>query len=78
MAKKLKKPTDAGVQRIVRRLVQAGPTDWDTIVLTIQDTYEVSNWLTQVRNPMQAMIDAAEISRTRDIRHEVYQSGPRS
>ncbi len=73
-----KKPTDAGVKRIVRRLVQAGPTDWDTITLTIQDKFFISNWLTQVRRPMQAMIKAGQISRVRDIRHEIYQSGPRA
>lgn len=72
-----KKVNAAAVQRLVSNLVATGPVEWDTIVKAIADQYEVTDWLVQVRGPMQAMKDAEEIHRTADLRREIYAKGKR-
>lgn len=47
-------------------------TSWDTIVTTVMARYTVKNWLTEVRGPLQALINAGKIYRTASIDVEEY------
>jgi len=45
---------------------------WQEIMQHISHEFTITNWLTQVRSPLQGLINHGVVRRTPDVHHEGY------
>jgi hypothetical protein len=62
------------VREVLLRVIGESPTPWSKIVSEIRTTegLHIKNWLTEVRGPLQYMLDVREIERVHDLSTECY------
>jgi hypothetical protein len=69
----LKRPTNEQIAEELLQIIKPEGTNWQTILDQIGAKYAIKNWLTQVRGPLQWLIDHGLVRRDNsDVRKEVY------
>lgn len=70
---KLPTPTAANMARTLRAFIASkGTASWADITAHVNQHYTVKNWLTQVRGPLQWMVDNGHAKRVPSIHVEEY------
>lgn len=54
-----------------------GTATWAQITAALGEEFVIKNWLTQVRGPLQGLLDANILVRTNSVHVEAYQKHPR-
>jgi len=49
-----------------------GPKKWQEIVAHLNTKFVVKNWLTEVRSPLQGLLNARVLVRANDVHNEIY------
>jgi hypothetical protein len=68
------RPTAAQVQAVLTKAITVEGTEWGNIVAAVRAELEIKNWLTQVRGPLQGMLNAGLIRRENDVHNEIYKA----
>lgn len=64
------------MQQLILSAFKGNEVEWHDLVATVRASKSVKNWVTQVRGPMQAMINAGILVRDPDIMRECYHLVP--
>jgi Fe2+ or Zn2+ uptake regulation protein len=68
----LKKPTQVKIILELYKIIPPKGVEWSGIMQQLEKQYAISNWLTTVRAPLQALKNAGIIARTKDVYKEVW------
>lgn len=62
------------MQQVLLNAITPQGTDWNSIMAAVKSSGlpPVRNWLTEVRGPLQVLINKKLVARTKDVHHEVY------
>ena len=67
----MKKPTAEQVIQIIEKVISV-ETPWSDISSAVKSEFEIKNFMTQVRGPLQYLLDAGKIVRVKNIPAEKY------
>ena len=68
----LKKPNHSLIVVALYKITATEGIKWSDITAAIESEYQVKNWLTMVRTPLQALKNAGLLARTPDLNSEVW------
>lgn len=70
---KLPRPTAPEMADLLLATIASKPeVEWADILAAVSAKYTVKNWLTQVRSPLQWLMNERKVERINDIRREAY------
>jgi hypothetical protein len=54
--------------------IKAGKGEWSELASELKAQFEVKNWLTEVRGPLQYLINQGQVCRVKDLYKEIYKA----
>ena len=72
--KKKSKPTAQAVRQELLAIAarNGGRVEWATVLAEVGARFTVRNWLTQVRGPLQSLINEGRLTRSANLHVEIY------
>lgn len=66
------KPTVEQVTQSLNRAITKEGVSWGDIVKEISEELTIKNWMTQVRGPLQALVNSGTVMRVASVHYEIY------
>jgi hypothetical protein len=66
------KPTVEQVTQSLNRAITKEGVSWGDIVKEISEELTIKNWMTQVRGPLQTLVNSGNVMRVASVHYEIY------